>query len=215
MLSKLFEKILLKRLTPIIEERKLIPNHQFGFRRKHSTIDQVHRITRDIEYALEEKKVCSAVFLDVSQAFNKVWHDGLHHKIRKSLPACYVNIIKSYLEDRYFQIKQEEAYSKLKKMNAGVSEGSVLGPLLYLLYTSDLPEDSSNITFADDTAILATGQDNKESIRKLNTSFSKIQAWTDKWRITLNESKSVHVDFTNKKINYVPVISMANLFHTL
>lgn len=71
-IAKLYEKILLKRLNPIIESKSVIPNHQFGFRSKHSTIDQVHRITNVIEKALEEKKVCSAIFLDVAQAFDKV-----------------------------------------------------------------------------------------------------------------------------------------------
>ena len=206
-LSKLFEKILLKRLTPIVEAKVLVPKHQFGFRQKHSTIDQVHRITHNIEQALEEKKVCSAVFLDVSQAFDKVWHDGLMHKLKKALPACYANILESYLADRYFRIKQEDVYSDFKKINAGVPQGSVLGPLLYLLYTSDLPEVSTNVTatFADDTAILATGHDNHESIQKLNISISKIQRWTSKWRIKINETKSVHVDFTNKNVTYIPV----------
>ena len=212
-LSKLFEKLILRRITPIIEERKLIPNHQFGFRKKHSTIDQVHRIITNIEQALEEKKVTSAVFLDVSQAFDKVWHEGLNHKIRKALPACYAKVFESYLADRYFRIKQEEAYSELKKINAGVPQGSVLGPLLYLLYTSDLPEICSNITatFADDTAILATGHNNYESTQKLNTSLSKIQEWTAKWRIKLNETKSVHVDFTNKKVTHIPVYINNNI----
>lgn len=76
-ISKLFEKLLLKRLKPIIESKQLIPSHQFGFRKEHSTIDQVHRITDVIEKSLEEKKFCSVAFLDVAQAFDKVWHRGL------------------------------------------------------------------------------------------------------------------------------------------
>lgn len=71
-ISKVFEKLLLKRLKPIIQERKLIPNHQFGFRNSHSIIEQVHRLTDTIEEALENKEVCSSIFLDVSQAFDKV-----------------------------------------------------------------------------------------------------------------------------------------------
>lgn len=66
-ISKLFEKLLLKRLKPIIEEKKLIPTHQFGFRNRHSTIDQVHRITSIIEKSLEERKVCATLFSDVAQ----------------------------------------------------------------------------------------------------------------------------------------------------
>ena len=76
-LPKLFEKLFLKRLKPILDEKQIIPTHQFGFRNKHSTIDQVHRITTIIEKALEEKQVCSTIFLDVAQAFDRVWHEGL------------------------------------------------------------------------------------------------------------------------------------------
>jgi len=73
-LSKLFEKLLLKRLKPILDEKQIIPTHQFGFRNKHSMIGQLHRITTIIEKALEEKQVCSTTFLDVAQAFDRVWH---------------------------------------------------------------------------------------------------------------------------------------------
>lgn len=206
-LSKLFEKLLHKRLMKIVEDFNLIPAHQFGFRQKHSTIDQVHRITSIIEKALEERKVCSAIFLDVTQAFDKVWHEGLNHKLRKMLPAQYAELLESYLTDRYFRIKQEDAYSDAKKIHAGVPQGSVLGPLLYLLYTSDLPESEENTTatFADDTAILAVGNNNTESTSKLRKSISRLQNWTTKWKIKMNETKSVHVDFTNKRINYIPV----------
>ncbi|MGR0295350.1 RNA-directed DNA polymerase, partial [Klebsiella pneumoniae] len=76
-ISKLFEKLFLKRLSPLLEERNLLPHHQFGCRQRHSTVEQVHRITHEIEKVLEEKKICSAVFLDVAQAFDKVWHEGL------------------------------------------------------------------------------------------------------------------------------------------
>jgi len=103
---KLFEKLLIKRLKPIIETKTLIPNHQFGFRSKHSTIDQVHSITNIIENALEEKKVCSAIFLDVAQAFDKVWHEGLNYKLRTILPKQYAEILASYLAEIFFRVKQ-------------------------------------------------------------------------------------------------------------
>jgi hypothetical protein len=74
--SKLFEK-LLKRLKIIIERKDIIPMHQFRLREKHSTIEQLHRLTDFIENTLEEKKVCATIFLDVKQAFDKVWHTGL------------------------------------------------------------------------------------------------------------------------------------------
>lgn len=78
-LSKLFEKLFLKRLKPLID----LPDHQFGFRNQHSTIDQIHRVTSVIEKVFEEKKYCITVFLDVAQAFDKVWHEGLVYKLSK------------------------------------------------------------------------------------------------------------------------------------
>ena len=206
-MSKLFEKLLIKRLNLIIKRKNLIPNHQFGFRNKHSTIDQVHRITNIIEKALEEKQVCSAIFLDVAQAFDKVWHEGLKHKLKNLLPSQFAKILESYLDDRLFMIRLEDAYSEMKVIKAGVPQGSVLGPVLYLLYTNDLPSLGNNTvaTFADDTAILAVGKSNAESTVKLQSSIAQIENWTDNWRIKLNKNKSVHVDFTNKRIDYIPI----------
>lgn len=206
-MSKLFEKLLLTRLKPIIERKNLIPDHQFGFRNKHSTIDQVHRITNIIEKTLENKKVCSTVFLDVAQAFDKVWHEGLLCKLKTILPKQFTDILESYISDRYFRIKQEGAYSELKEIKAGVPQGSVLGPILYLLYTCDLPNLGNNIvaTFADDTAIMSVSENLENSSQNLQTAINQIQQWTKKWRIKLNESKSVHVNFTNKKIGHIPV----------
>lgn len=206
-MSKLFEKLLLKRMQPIIEIKNLIPNHQFGFRHKHSTIDQLHRVTNIIENALEERNVCSVIFLDVAQAFDKVWHEGLFHKLNSTFPKQYTDIIKSYLTDRHFRIKQDDAYSDLKEIKAGVPQGSVLGPVLYLLYTYDLPELDNNTvaTFADDTAIIAVGKDNTVTANSLQSAINKFQNWTNKWKLKLNESKSVHIDFTNKRIEHVPI----------
>jgi hypothetical protein len=170
-MSKLFDKLLIKRLKAIVERKPLISNHQFGFRSKHSTIDQVHRITNIIKIALEEKNVCSAIFLDVVQAFVKVWHEGLNHKLRAILPKQYAEILKSYLTERFFRITQGDAYSEFKEIKAGVPQESVLGPVLYLLYTIGLPklENSIVATLADDTAMLVVGSNNEEYTGKLQS----------------------------------------------
>ncbi len=157
---------------------------------------------------MEEKKVCSAVFLDVAQAFDKVWHQGLVHKLNRFLPKSFSKILNSYISERFFRVKQNESYSDLKNIEAGVPQGSVLGPVLYLLYTSDIPKLDhlgTIATFADDTAILAVGKDHREASLKLQLSLNKIQKWTTNWRIKLNESKSVHVNFTNKRAENIPV----------
>lgn len=88
-LSKIFERMLLSRLIPATEEEKLIPDHQFGFRARHATIDQIHRLVRKINIGLEAKQYCTAVLLDILQAFDKVWHIDLLYKIKKSPRFLY------------------------------------------------------------------------------------------------------------------------------
>jgi len=104
--SEILELLILK-LMPIIERHHLIPDHQFGFRHKHGTIEQVHRLVDKINTTFEQKKFCSAVFLDISQAFDRVWYDGLLHKINSMMPTNFYTFIKSYLSDRHFFVKQE------------------------------------------------------------------------------------------------------------
>lgn len=207
-MSKLFERLLLKRMKPLIERKELIPIHQYGFRDRHSTIDQVHRITDIIEKALEEKKICSAVFLDVAQAFDKVWHDGLLLKLKKVLPPQFCQLLESYITERHFRVKQEQAYSQIKEIKAGVPQGSVLGPILYLLFTRDIPltDNTTMGTFADDTAIISVGDTIEEATNKLQSAIDGINLWTKRWRIKLNETKSVRVDYTNRKVNQLPVV---------
>lgn len=121
-------------------------------------------MTNVIEKTLEVKKICASVFLDVSQAFDKVWHTGLKNKLRSLLPQQYAKFLESYLTDRFFRIKFEDTYTDLKSIKAGVPQGSVLGPIQYLVYICDIPQDEVTFTiFADDTATLAVGDNVEEA----------------------------------------------------
>jgi len=85
-LSKILEMMLLQRLTPVIDESKLIPSHQFGFRKEHRTIEQARRLVYTINNDLKSKCYCSAAFIDTSQAFDKLWHTGLLYKLKRAFP---------------------------------------------------------------------------------------------------------------------------------
>jgi hypothetical protein len=200
-LSKVFERLLINRMKPFVDEMNLLPDHQFGFRNGHSTIEQLHRVVHIITDCLETKKYCSAVFLDIQQAFDKVWHIGLLYKIKQTLPHHFFMILKSYLANRFYQVKHQSEFSTFKDINSGVPQGSVLGPILYSLYTFDLPE-SDNVhiaTFADDTALLACSEDPGEASNLLQEQINKIQQWLEKWKVNVNTAKSAHITFTMRR----------------
>ncbi|PNF19341.1 putative RNA-directed DNA polymerase from transposon X-element [Cryptotermes secundus] len=206
-LSKVLEKLLLKRIKPVIEDQNIIPKHQFGFRNKHATTEQVHRLVNQINRDLETKRYCTAVFLDIEQAFDKVWHAGLCYKMKQKLPHQMYAILRSYLTHRYYFVKQQEALTNLYPISSGVPQGSVLGPVLYLIYTSDLPttRKTTTATFADDTAILASHTNPLSASRNLQDHLNKIQHWLKKWRMKANENKSTNVTFTMKRTTCPPV----------
>lgn len=138
---------------------------------------------------------------------------GLIFKLNRFLPISYVKLLSSYLTDRVFRVKEENAYSTLKDIHAGVPQGSILGPILYLIYTSDIPvmEDIKVATFADDTSLMATGRDIAESTAKLQQANNSISKWCKSWKIKLNETKSVHVNFTLRNIENPPVVTLNNI----
>lgn len=144
---------------------------------------------------------CSAAFLDISQAFDKVWHNGLLYKLKRHLPHNYYNILHSYLDNRYFYVKYLDEHTSLIPIESGVPQGSVLAPVLYLIFTADLPttDQITTATYADDTAIMASHEDERVASELLQESLNKIQTWLETWRIRANERKSVHVTFTMKK----------------
>jgi hypothetical protein len=205
-LSKILEKILLKRIYPIINDFNIIPNTQFGFKNKHSTLHQVHRITDIISSSLETKNHCEAVFLDVAQAFDRVWSDGLLYKLR-FLPAPLFLILKSFLTSRTFAVRYLDDISHSHHITAGIPQGSILAPTLYNIFTSDIPHSNDTFiaTFADDTAIISSHSDPDQSSKRLQDHLIQLQSWFRLWRIKINESKSSHITFTLRSINSHPL----------
>jgi hypothetical protein len=199
--SKVFEKLL-----PLIEDGKLLPTHQFGFRPKHSTIEQTHRFICRINNAIDNRQYCSAAFLDISQAFDKVWHKGLLCKLRRSLPLNYFLILNSYLSNRHFMVKVNAKLTDLTPFNACVPQCIVPLTLLYLLYTADHPTSSDSITatFAD-TEVIAIDHDPAIASQKLQASLLEIQSWLNTWRMKTNETKLVHATFTTRRETCPPV----------
>jgi hypothetical protein len=185
--SKVSGKLLLRRLLPMVENNRLIPNHQFGFTLRHSTIEP--QIVRRINEVLETAILFCSNFRHLSSARQSMAY-WTSVQIKAVSPLNYFLILKSYLHSRHFPVKVETEYTELSQVNVGVLQGGVLGPLLYLLYSADLltSPESTTETFTDDTALVATDSDPAIASQP-RTDFKK-------WRIKANGSKSTHVTFT-------------------
>lgn len=127
------EKLILKRMSSHIILNNVLLHSQFGFRCKHITTHQVHSIVDAISFSLEKKQYCSSVFLDLSQVFDRVWHQGLLYKLRKYLPSALFLLIKSYLTNCYSQLRFGSAFSDILTIISRVPQGSIL-PLFYLIF---------------------------------------------------------------------------------
>ncbi|GBO32311.1 putative RNA-directed DNA polymerase from transposon X-element [Araneus ventricosus] len=198
-LSKVAEKIILNRLKPTIKN-KLIP-YQFGFKRNHSTIAQLLRMTEIIRHGWSEGKDTGAVFLDVAKAFDKVWPNGLIYKLMKmGVPDSLTRLIASYLKNRSFQVRVGEALSKPIPIHAGVAQGSILAPFCFNVYVNDITRSKRTqlYLFADDTAILSTSSDPNIIATDLQTHLDELEKWLIKWKMKVNVEKSQAVYFSNK-----------------
>lgn len=199
-------------MTPYIVTNNILPNTQFEFRPSQSTIHQAHRIVDAISFSLVKKLNCTCVFLDVSQAFDRVWHDGLLYKLKSFLPHPLFLLIKSYLTDRHFQVNYRSAYSEITKINAGVLQGGILSPTLFNIYVANQPTTPQTMVAddTDDEVILSISENPVAALSNLQLHLRLMSNWCDKWHITINQNKSSHTTFTLKK-GICPTVSLNNI----
>ena len=154
--SKIFEKVKINSLFKYLHDNNLLNSNQSGFRPGDSCVHQLLSITHEIYKAFDANPSLDVrgVFLDLSRAFDRVWHDVLMYKL-KTLGICgnHYGLIHSFLSDRHQRVVLNGQSSKWSHIKAGVPQGSILGPLLFLVYISDLPEGltTNGKLFADDT----------------------------------------------------------------
>jgi hypothetical protein len=176
----------------------ILPDSQFGFRNAHSTINQLHRVVDSISFALEKKAYCTCAFLDISQTFNRVWHDGLLYKLKKFLHQVFFKIIKSYLSNRYFNTRIGDTFSSIAKISAGVPQGRILSPLLYNIFFLDHPTTPHTevADYTNDKVIISLSPDPILASSYLQNHLTLMEDWYTKWRLKIYQSKSSHITFT-------------------
>lgn len=198
---KILEHIIHKHIITFLNSHKVLTNVQHGFRRGFSTNTQLVEITHDFAQAINEGKQTDAIFMDFQKAFDKVSHAKLLHKLTCILQNKKIlDWITAYLTNRRQFVTVKNTSSKHAPVNSGVPQGSVLGPLFFLLYINDIVTDLSvHIRLYADDCVLYEKITSVDDQIKLNRNFLKVISWCDKWQMPVNFAKTVFMRITLKK----------------
>ena len=215
-LSKVFEKIVHKHLYAHLSQNNLLTDKQSGYRRDHSAEQQLLYLTHNLYKALDSGNDFTAIYLDISKYFDKIWHEGLLFKCRHEfgITDSLYNWLKSYLSDRRQRVQIGDTFSKTEIVNAGCPQGSVLGPLLALIYLDNLSTRTQNdiLFFADDVSLYAPHT--KDNLNKTQTSLqndlNEIQKYGEEWAITFNTSKTIQQTFSRSQQNTPPALKFGD-----
>ena len=201
--SKIFEKIMYNRLESYILYKNILINNQYGFRHLHSTymamLDMVNKVTESIE----NREVSIGIFIDLSKAFDTLNHNILLSKLEhygiRGIPLLW---LKDYLTNRKQFVCYNSASSLMRPITCGVPQGSILGPLLFILYVNDIVNCSKLlhfILFADDTNLFFSSKNYNDLMLTVNTELGKLSEWFRANRLSLNVAKTNYVLFGKRK----------------
>ena len=214
-LSKILEKIVFKHLFNYLRDQNLLTPHQSGFRPGDSTLNQLSYLYHVFACALDCKKSVQIVFCDISKAFDRCWHDGIIFKLKSfGIGGNLLTWFQNYLNERYQKVVIRGQSSEIGLIQAGVPQGSVLGPLLFLMYINDLPLGiQSNIKlFADDATVYIDFDDPNQAAEILNKDLMYVQSWADQWLVKFSptKTKSMTLSFKHDAAANLPQILFNN-----
>ena len=203
--GKVMERCIHNIMFKFLSDEKLLTKFQAAYTPNSSTETQLLDIYHHIISALDGGKDMRFLFLDMSAAFDKVWHTGLLAKLDKhGIHRKLLKWIKDYLSDRKQRVVIEGKNSEYIKLTSGVPQGSILGPLLFLVYINDMPRNiSTNIRlYADDSTLFIDYAKNKENddaqvaTRRMQEDIHRVEDWAHKWQIEFNPTKTESLVFS-------------------
>ena len=185
-IGKLKERIVFKNMYNFLIDNNLLYKYQSGFLPHHSTVFQLIDIFHNICQAFDNSMFSCIVFCDVSKAFHRVWHKGLLFKLRQNgINGKLLEWLNSYLSQRKQKVCFKSCYSGLKSIFAGVPQGSVLGPLLFLVYINDIAKQLLSLTrlFADDSSLFYAAANIADIAGIINHDLQLLSNWAKQWYI--------------------------------
>ena len=213
--GKTFEKAVYKHIHNFILANQIMTPFQSGFMPGDSTVNQLTDMYNTFCRALDEGKEVRVVFCDISKAFDRVWHRGLlaklyHYGIIGNLHKWFEN----YLTDRIQRVTIPGGSSDWVSVNAGVPQGSILGPLLFLLYINDIVHEinSSIRLFADDTSIYIIVDFPDSAAQILNIDLERIANWAAKWLVNFNANKNESMLISAKYLELITQFYILTMF---
>ena len=192
-IGKTFEKIVFKHTFNYLHDYNILTPYQSGFLPCDSTTNQLTYLYNMFAKAVDSGKEVRVVFCDISKAFDRVWHDGLIFKLNEiGISNIMLTWFKSYLSNRRQQVGLPGSCSQWNVVPAGVPQGSILGPLLFLIYINGIVNDiCANIRlFADDTSLSIIIENPTLAANTLNDDLQKISVWASKWLVNFNPNKT-------------------------
>ena len=206
-MSKVVERQVYNELYNFCMENRLLSEKNSGFKKKVGTIDQLISLTTRIYQGLDKEEEIAMIFLDLSKAYDRVWHAGLLHKLEKiGIRGSLLAWFRSYLTGRTQRVVYAGHASELLELFASVPQGSILAPLLFLIFLNDIEDGiQSNISlFADDVALLQNFKNSDRAEIICNKDLETLKNWAKKWGMEFNTSKTEVMIFSNKKIKSTP-----------
>ena len=201
--SKILEKIVYQQLMCYLNTNNIIYEHQYGFQSKKSTVHPVIHFLNYIAEAKNESKVAIGVFCDLEKCFDTISHSILIRKLSKiGIKGIELEWFRNYLRDRKQFVSVNNVDSNKLGISRGVPQGSILGPILFLIYINDLKNCTELFTllFADDSSFLISGKDFAQLKSKLNIELKKITDWFRCNEMSQNHTKLRLWPLTKKKI---------------